>query len=86
MKNNPGLSSLIFGIIANILNLLVVCLLFTTDTIYNSLYLIIISIVGIVNAIRGMKLGQGLLAIIGLIANIIAVLGSLLLLFIYIIA
>lgn len=86
MKNNPGLSSLIFGIIANILNLLVVCLLFTTDTIYNSLYLIIISIAGIVNAIRGMKLGQGVLAIIGLIANIIAVLGSLVLLFIYIIA
>lgn len=79
MRNNPGLSSLIIGIIMNIVNMVMTCvMLFSGYMLFGGLF-IIIPIAGIASSVKGIKLGQGPIAIIALILNIIATLGSLLL-------
>lgn len=86
MKNNPALGSLILGIIMNVLNVILFAVLFFSGWIFNSVYLVVGSIFGIINGVKGIKAGQGVFAIIGIILNAIATLGSLGLAIIYIIA
>lgn len=85
-KANPALSSIIVGALMNIINIIFIAILVFANKIYSSLYLIIGSIAGIISAIQGLRAGQGIWAIVGLILNIIALIGSLMLLLIYIVA
>ena len=85
-KANPALSSIIVGALINIINIIFIAILVFANRIYSSLYLIIGSIAGIISAIQGLRTGQGIWAIVGLILNIIALIGSLMLLLIYIVA
>ncbi len=77
MKNNPALSSLITGIIMNILNLIMCCVFFFGDSFLFGGIFLIFPILGIINGVKGIKLGQGALAIAGLVLNIFATLGGL---------
>lgn len=85
-KANPALSSIIVGALMNIINIIFIAILVFANRIYSSLYLIIGSIAGIISAIQGLRTGQGIWAIAGLILNIIALIGSVMLLLIYIVA
>ena len=79
MRNNPGLGSLILGIIMNVVNLGMTCAAFSgIGMLYGGIF-IIFPIIGITNAVKGIKSGQGVIAIIGLILNIIATIGAILL-------
>lgn len=79
MRNNPGLSSLILGIIMNVVNLVMTCVMFTTGYMLFGGIFVIFPIIGIANGVKGIRLGQGLVAIIALILNIIATIGALIL-------
>lgn len=79
MKNNPALGSLIMGIIMNIVNLVMTCVMFTTGYILYGPLFIAVPVAGIISAVQGIKAGQGVFAIIALILNILAVLGGLVL-------
>jgi len=79
MRNNPGLSSLILGIVMNVVNLIMTCVMFTTGYMLFGGIFVIFPIIGIVNGVKGIRGGQGLVAVIALILNIIATIGALIL-------
>lgn len=79
MRNNPGLSSLIMGIIMNVVNMVMTCVMLGTGYFLFGGIFLIFPIVGIVNGVKGIRSGQGVMAIIALILNIIATLGALVL-------
>lgn len=84
MKNNPALSSIIVGAIMNIINVILLAILIFTGYIYTSAYVIVGGIAGIISGVKGIKNGQGLFAIIGIVLNVIATLGSIVWTLIYI--
>lgn len=86
MKNNPALGSIIAGAIINVLNVVFFIILLASGWIFNSVWLVVGAIAGIVSAVKGLKAGQGIFAIVGLVLNIMATLGSIVLAFIYIIS
>ncbi|MBQ7765892.1 MAG: hypothetical protein IJ397_03495 [Lachnospiraceae bacterium] len=76
MKNNPGLGSVILGAVMNVVNLGMVCAMFSgIGMLYGGIF-VIFPILGITNAVKGIKMGQGPIAIVGLVLNIFAVIGA----------
>ncbi len=85
-KNNPALGSIIVGAIMNVINIILFGVLIFSGWVFNSVYLVVGAIAGIVSGVKGIKAGQGIFAIIGIVVNVFAALGSLALTIIYIVA
>lgn len=75
-RKNPVVGAIICGIISNIANLIMTCVMFSSGSfLYGGLF-IVVPISGLINAIVSIKQGSGIVGIIAIILNAIGILGS----------
>lgn len=84
---NPQTSALVLGIISNVLNLIMTCVMFTADVVAVGGIFIVFPIYGFVNAFKALKQnGMNAIIIVSFILNAIGMLGALGFVVIYILA